>query len=290
MTSSQTASVSSRKQRGCTRGDVDLDDAHRALVACGELHQRCRPAAASAHSPGREMPRDPTRRRCGCRRDAEPTATRSAFAVPAAGYRIDVGTRSGFDGSPMCHSCTPDSSTRAASNDSPSGAHQKPRWRPISSAATNSATPQLTPDSAISSRSFGPSLLTTRSVPLLAYAIVRPVGSSRGSKTGPPTASSRTVPPLSSLRAPTKSRPASVNAATPTCASVEIAHDAGGLFSSPFAARFLAGREVVVLRRQQRVRVGHQALDARRHVVAPQAGDPIGSASRSQEQHARAIG
>ena len=71
------------------------------------------------------------------------------------------GGRSGFAGSPMCQRCTAESSTRATSNASPVGDHQNPRSRLSSSAATNSASPQVTPASPISSRSFSPEMSTT---------------------------------------------------------------------------------------------------------------------------------
>ena len=68
-----------------------------------------------------------------------------AFGVPAAGYRTSAGRRSGFAGSAICQRLTSVSSTRATSSAELSGAHQYPRIRPISSAATNSARPKVMP-------------------------------------------------------------------------------------------------------------------------------------------------
>ena len=45
----------------------------------------------------------------------------------------------------MCHRVTGVSSPRATSSAEPSGAHQYPRWRSISSAAMNSGSPNVTP-------------------------------------------------------------------------------------------------------------------------------------------------
>jgi hypothetical protein len=102
----------------------------------------------------------------------------------------------------MCHTRTGRSSTRAATIRSPSGDHQNPRRRSISSAAANSATPQCTSGSGsdASSRSSDPSAPTTRREPSDTYAIRAPAGSGRGSNgSGTPT---------SILRAPPSSRSA----------------------------------------------------------------------------------
>ena len=79
----------------------------------------------------------------GVRLPSRPTSSSetSAFGVPAAGYLISAGVRSGWAGSEMYQRCTGISSTRATSSARPSGAHQYPRSRPISSAAMCSARP-----------------------------------------------------------------------------------------------------------------------------------------------------
>ena len=69
----------------------------------------------------------------------------TALGVPAAGYRTALGSVAGFAGSPICQNCTGVSSTRAVRIADPSGAHQYPRVRSISSAAMNSARPKLMP-------------------------------------------------------------------------------------------------------------------------------------------------
>ncbi len=68
----------------------------------------------------------------------------------------------------MCHLGTGVSSTLATRSAVPSGAHQYPRVRPISSAATNSARPNVTPlaPSGPMSRESSPvSSVTTRTAP-----------------------------------------------------------------------------------------------------------------------------
>ncbi|CAM5589035.1 hypothetical protein SVIOM74S_09490 [Streptomyces violarus] len=91
----------------------------------------------------------------------------SALPVPAAGYATRCGSRSGWAGSEIHHRSTGVSSARATSSRSDSGAHQKPRDRPISSAAMNSASPYETfsDSGSASARSSSPSAPTTRSAP-----------------------------------------------------------------------------------------------------------------------------
>ncbi len=71
------------------------------------------------------------------------------------------GAAAGSAGSCNAQRGTRVSSTRVASSERPSGAHQYPRYRSNSSAAMNSASPQVMPSSPAMSMS-GP---VTRSVP-----------------------------------------------------------------------------------------------------------------------------
>src|SRR5438874_1885881 len=131
----------------------------------------------------------------------------TAFGAPAWGYATVRGGAAGSAGSCSVQRGTRDSSTRAASSERPSGAHQYPRYRLNSSAAMNSASPQLMPSSPAMSMSGS----VTRNAPSFTYAIRVPVGSGRGSTTGPGVGTSATVPRTRSAR---NSRPASVHAAT----------------------------------------------------------------------------
>ncbi len=112
----------------------------------------------------------------------------SALSVPAFGYATSAGRLCGFDGSAMCHRCTGETSTRATSRREPSGDHQYPFWRPISSAATNSASPYVTLSSsgAASTRGAAPSTEATCNAPRSTYAMDVPVGSRCGSMATPP--------------------------------------------------------------------------------------------------------
>ena len=102
----------------------------------------------------------------------------------------------------------------------PSGAHQNPRARSISSAAMNSATPQRTSrsSSVASTRAVAASSSSaTQSDRPSTQATRRPAGSGRGSITGPGTGWSRPVP---RARSATTSCPARAPTATVCVASV----------------------------------------------------------------------
>ncbi len=79
----------------------------------------------------------------------------AALEVPAAGYRIGVGDASGVTGAAIHQISTGATSTRSTSSRSLSRDHQRPRVRPISSPATNSAEPHemVSPGSETSSES-----------------------------------------------------------------------------------------------------------------------------------------
>ncbi len=147
--SGSTASVSCvRWSRLCTRisGEPAADQCTRARYGNASRSQR-----TSVRLPSRSRANNCT----------------SALGVPAAGYACARGSLSGFAGSAIHHRRTGASSYRATSSRSDPGAHQKPRSRPISSAATNSASPYATvPDSgSASARSPSPSAPTTLSAP-----------------------------------------------------------------------------------------------------------------------------
>ena len=123
---------------------------------------------------------------------ASPT---SAFAAPAAGYRTADGGCSGCAGFAMCHTGTGDTSTRSVISASPSGDHQSPRVRWISSASTNAARPHVTFGSSSAARIRSrPWRSTTCTAPPLTYATSRPVGSGAGWSAGDAAASAPTSP------------------------------------------------------------------------------------------------
>ena len=120
---------------------------------------------------------------------ARPTA---ALTEPAAGYRMARGASVGSTGDEIHHSETPAVSTRATSNRLPSGDHQWPRVRPISSAAMYSADPHDTVGVDPPIRRRSPPVPVTRSDEPDTYATAAPSGLSRGSKASPVEGSSTT--------------------------------------------------------------------------------------------------
>ena len=132
-----------------------------------------------------------------------------AFGVPAAGYRFATGAVPGAAGSEMCHTSTGATSTRHATIVEPSGLHQNPRKRRISSAAMNSALPHDTVSVASDASTVAvPSASVSTSSSPRTNAIRRPSGDGCGSNTGPSTATSRVEPDPRSV---TNSCPPNVN-------------------------------------------------------------------------------
>src|SRR5918999_240241 len=118
----------------------------------------------------------------------------------------------GLAGSVRWNRRTGPRSTLATASRPPSGAHQNPRARPSSSAATNSASPQVTSrSSSPTSRRPrppppGPASSATWTARSATQATRVPVGSTRGSST-PPAAASCRAPPGAAGSATSRSAP-----------------------------------------------------------------------------------
>ena len=110
---------------------------------------------------------------------------------------MDRGSTAGLLGAEMCHLATSATSTRVTASFVPSGLHQYPLVRRISSAATNSALPQLTVDLSPMSNwrpASDPSAGATCKFCPSTNATDAPSGDMRGSKAPVDPSTTETVP------------------------------------------------------------------------------------------------
>ena len=157
----------------------------------------------------------------------------------------------------------------------------------------NSASPQLTPGPSPSS---GPARTWvvpvarswTCSVPARTNATRAPVGSGRGSITGPSTGSGSGLAPGHQVDG---ERPARHHEDRQAGRGVEgVLDDPAGLLADPLAAGALLRRQVLLAGDVEVARVDEQVLLPGRDVEQPQAGHGVVAGAAAQQHHAAPVG